>query len=155
MKRSVRKKAGFDLDKVAPIDVVTEAFIPALFGHATEDSFIKVPSVEFGPAAITRLGCLAARWSAVCRGWVQGRRGSRSGRAWCSGERLGLGLGSGWVIGRRGSRSGRAWCSGGEARARAGLGLGDRAERLGLGLGGAGAPLSRGRALSGETQQIS
>jgi len=46
MKRSVRKKAGFDLDKVAPIDVVTEAFIPALFGHATEDSFIKIAHSE-------------------------------------------------------------------------------------------------------------
>ncbi|KAG1670695.1 hypothetical protein FOA52_010971 [Chlamydomonas sp. UWO 241] len=46
MKRSVRKKAGFDLDTVSPLDVVPEAFIPVLFGHATGDSFIKISHSE-------------------------------------------------------------------------------------------------------------
>lgn len=46
MKRSVRKKAGFEIDDVSPIDVVPSAFIPALFGHATEDTFIKISHTE-------------------------------------------------------------------------------------------------------------
>ena len=32
MRRSVRKRAGFDLDEVAPLDVVGNCFVPALFG---------------------------------------------------------------------------------------------------------------------------
>ena len=32
MRRSVRKRAGFDLDEVAPLDVVGRCFVPALFG---------------------------------------------------------------------------------------------------------------------------
>ncbi len=32
MRRSVRKRAGFDLDEVAPLDVVGQCHIPALFG---------------------------------------------------------------------------------------------------------------------------
>lgn len=46
MKRSVRKKAGFDIDKVSPIEVVPQSFIPALFGHATEDAFINIAHSE-------------------------------------------------------------------------------------------------------------
>ena len=40
MRRSVRKRAGFDLTKVAPIDTAPEAFIPALFSHAQGDDFV-------------------------------------------------------------------------------------------------------------------
>lgn len=36
----VKKEAKFDLEKVSPIKHVDEAFIPALFGHATGDDFI-------------------------------------------------------------------------------------------------------------------
>lgn len=32
MRRSVRKRAGFSIDDVSPLDKVSEAFIPALFG---------------------------------------------------------------------------------------------------------------------------
>lgn len=33
MRRSVRKRAGFDIDTVAPLDTVPHCFIPALFGE--------------------------------------------------------------------------------------------------------------------------
>ena len=32
MRRSVRKRAGFDLDEVAPLDSVGQCHVPALFG---------------------------------------------------------------------------------------------------------------------------
>ena len=35
MKRSVRKRAGFDLDAVAPLDVVPTSHIAALFGASS------------------------------------------------------------------------------------------------------------------------
>eukprot|EP00210_Caulerpa_lentillifera_P002484 g2381.t1 len=41
MRRSVRKRAGFDISTIAPLDVVNESFIPVLFGHADGDTFIK------------------------------------------------------------------------------------------------------------------
>ncbi|GAB4812973.1 hypothetical protein N2152v2_000019 [Parachlorella kessleri] len=40
MRRSVRKRAGFDIDYVSPLDRAKESFIPALFGHAKEDTFV-------------------------------------------------------------------------------------------------------------------
>jgi hypothetical protein len=40
VRRSVRKRAGFDIDAVAPLDTVPQSFIPALFGHGTGDTFI-------------------------------------------------------------------------------------------------------------------
>lgn len=40
MRRSVRKRAHFSIDDVAPLDYVGETFVPALFGHATEDTFV-------------------------------------------------------------------------------------------------------------------
>ena len=33
MRRSVRKRAGFNIDSVAPLDIVPQCFIPALFGE--------------------------------------------------------------------------------------------------------------------------
>ena len=33
MRRSVKKRAHFNIDAVSPIDVVQESFIPALFGE--------------------------------------------------------------------------------------------------------------------------
>lgn len=42
MRRSVRKRAGFDIQTVSPLDVVGTSFIPALFGHAHGDSFIRI-----------------------------------------------------------------------------------------------------------------
>lgn len=32
LKRSVKKRAGFSVDAVAPLDAVGNAFVPALFG---------------------------------------------------------------------------------------------------------------------------
>ncbi|KAK9836936.1 hypothetical protein WJX81_000753 [Elliptochloris bilobata] len=40
IKRSVRRRAGFNIDDVSPLDAAPQAFIPALFGHAERDSFI-------------------------------------------------------------------------------------------------------------------
>lgn len=40
MRRSVRKRAGFDISKVSPIDFAHETFIPVLFSHAVEDDFV-------------------------------------------------------------------------------------------------------------------
>ncbi|KAG2442041.1 hypothetical protein HYH02_009833 [Chlamydomonas schloesseri] len=46
MKRSVSKRAGFDINKVSPVDVVAQSYIPALFGHAVGDTFIKISHAE-------------------------------------------------------------------------------------------------------------
>ncbi|CAK0787805.1 hypothetical protein CVIRNUC_011027 [Coccomyxa viridis] len=40
MRRSVRKRANFNVDDVSPLDVVPGSFIPALFGHAEQDTFV-------------------------------------------------------------------------------------------------------------------
>lgn len=40
MRRSVRKRAGFKLDDVSPKNVVRETYVPVLFGHGREDTFI-------------------------------------------------------------------------------------------------------------------
>ncbi|KAL4425310.1 hypothetical protein ABPG75_009326 [Micractinium tetrahymenae] len=40
LKRSVKKRAGFSVDKVAPLDTVAASFIPALFAHGKDDSFV-------------------------------------------------------------------------------------------------------------------
>eukprot|EP00198_Chlamydomonas_reinhardtii_P001120 XP_001690455.1 predicted protein [Chlamydomonas reinhardtii] len=46
MKRSVSKRASFDINKVSPVDAVSQSFIPALFGHAVGDTFIKISHAE-------------------------------------------------------------------------------------------------------------
>ena len=40
LKRAVKKRAGFNIETVAPLDHVGECFVPALFGHAGDDSFV-------------------------------------------------------------------------------------------------------------------
>ncbi|CAL5224837.1 g7591 [Coccomyxa viridis] len=40
MRRSVRRRANFSIDEVSPLDVVPGSFIPALFGHAEQDTFV-------------------------------------------------------------------------------------------------------------------
>ena len=40
MRRSVKKRAGFDITKVAPVDFASQTFIPALFAHAGGDDFV-------------------------------------------------------------------------------------------------------------------
>lgn len=40
MKRAVRKRAAFRLEDVSPKDVVRDTFVPVLFGHGREDTFI-------------------------------------------------------------------------------------------------------------------
>lgn len=41
VKKTIQKKAGFDLNKLAPINHVKECFIPALFCTGEQDDFIK------------------------------------------------------------------------------------------------------------------
>jgi len=40
MRRSVKNRANFDIYEVSPLDKVHEAFVPVLFGHGEEDTFI-------------------------------------------------------------------------------------------------------------------
>ena len=40
VRKTVRKKANFDIEHLTPIDTVGSTFIPALFGVASQDSFI-------------------------------------------------------------------------------------------------------------------
>ena len=40
VKSSVKKRAGFNLDELAPVQHADRCFIPALFGHADDDDFI-------------------------------------------------------------------------------------------------------------------
>ena len=40
VKSSVKSRAGFDLDELAPVEHADRCFIPALFGHADDDDFI-------------------------------------------------------------------------------------------------------------------
>eukprot|EP01043_Picozoa_sp_COSAG02_P003434 COSAG02_NODE_83_length_39665_cov_25.213719_33_plen_655_part_00 len=40
VKSSVKKRAGFNLDELAPVEHADRCFIPALFGHADDDDFI-------------------------------------------------------------------------------------------------------------------
>jgi pimeloyl-ACP methyl ester carboxylesterase len=40
LRRSVRRRAGFSLDAVAPLDAAPATFAPALFGHARGDTFV-------------------------------------------------------------------------------------------------------------------
>jgi hypothetical protein len=61
MRKSVRKKAGFDINSVAPIDLVPSSVIPAVFGHGTEDSFISLyhsGGVEHRLVVFTQRNCL-------------------------------------------------------------------------------------------------
>lgn len=37
MRRSVRKRAGFDIYQVAPLQSVDEAFVPVLFGESIHE----------------------------------------------------------------------------------------------------------------------
>lgn len=41
MRRSVKKRAGFDIAAISPIDSVDRTFVPALFAHALGDTFVK------------------------------------------------------------------------------------------------------------------
>jgi fermentation-respiration switch protein FrsA (DUF1100 family) len=44
--RAVKKRAGFDIEDINPIEYAPRAFIPALFGHARGDTFVKVHHTE-------------------------------------------------------------------------------------------------------------
>ena len=39
--RSVRKRAGFDINSITPVDMVPRSYVPAFFGHAKEDTFVR------------------------------------------------------------------------------------------------------------------
>lgn len=40
MRRSVRRRAGFNIDAVSPLDAVPGSFVPTLFGHGADDTFV-------------------------------------------------------------------------------------------------------------------
>jgi predicted esterase len=40
MRRSVRRRAGFSIDAVAPLESGPSSFVPALFGHAVDDTVV-------------------------------------------------------------------------------------------------------------------
>jgi pimeloyl-ACP methyl ester carboxylesterase len=40
LRRSVRRKAGFSIDSVSPLDTVPSTYVPTLFGHAESDTLV-------------------------------------------------------------------------------------------------------------------
>lgn len=46
LRRSIRKRAGFDIYLADPLSAAGKAFIPTLFGHGKEDSFIPLHHSE-------------------------------------------------------------------------------------------------------------
>lgn len=46
MRRSVKKRAGFSIDQVSPLDKVEECYVPTLFGHGKDDDFIPLHHSE-------------------------------------------------------------------------------------------------------------
>eukprot|EP00761_Pharyngomonas_kirbyi_P000292 gb/GECH01000292.1/.p1 GENE.gb/GECH01000292.1/~~gb/GECH01000292.1/.p1 ORF type:complete len:410 (+),score=56.03 gb/GECH01000292.1/:1-1230(+) len=42
LRSSIQTKAQFDIKKLCPVDEVSQAVVPVLFGHATGDDFIKI-----------------------------------------------------------------------------------------------------------------
>ena len=64
MRRSVKKRAGFSLDEVAPIDQIHTSFIPVLFGeqhlcsHHAADQWLLIPD--------SHLLCPCFVWQKAC-----------------------------------------------------------------------------------------
>ena len=46
VKKSIKSKAGFDIEKLSPIDHVDKCFIPALFATGMQDDFIEPKHCE-------------------------------------------------------------------------------------------------------------
>lgn len=46
MRRSIRKRAGFRIDDVSPIDMMPGTYVPTLFGHGKDDAFIPLHHSE-------------------------------------------------------------------------------------------------------------
>ena len=46
MRRSIRKRAGFRIDDVSPIDMMPKTYVPTLFGHGKDDTFIPLHHSE-------------------------------------------------------------------------------------------------------------
>lgn len=40
-RRSVKKRAGFDINEIAPLDAAPQAHVPVFFGHASGDTFVR------------------------------------------------------------------------------------------------------------------
>lgn len=40
-RRSVKKRAGFDINGICPLDAAPRAHVPAFFGHAASDTFVR------------------------------------------------------------------------------------------------------------------
>ena len=49
MRRSVKKRAGFNIDEVAPIDQIHTSFIPCLFGESRGQAFSQSSYVHLQP----------------------------------------------------------------------------------------------------------
>ena len=49
MRRSVKKRAGFNIDEVAPIDQIHTSFIPCLFGEQLQVSI----ALTMGPTHVS------------------------------------------------------------------------------------------------------
>ena len=64
MRRSVRKRANFNVDDVSPLDVVPGSFIPALFG---EDDFTKHLLCDCMQFAHAHCVCQYSSGKAACR----------------------------------------------------------------------------------------
>lgn len=46
MRRSVKRRAGFNIDHVSPVDLAPSSYVPTLFGHGKEDTFIPMHHSE-------------------------------------------------------------------------------------------------------------
>jgi len=46
MRRSVKRRAGFNIDHVSPVDIAPSSYVPTLFGHGKEDTFIPMHHSE-------------------------------------------------------------------------------------------------------------
>jgi hypothetical protein len=70
MRNSVKKKAGFDINDVAPIDLVPSSAVPAVFGHGKQDTFINIShsgEVQLPEARIRLVySCVLSQESTCC-----------------------------------------------------------------------------------------
>eukprot|EP00890_Picochlorum_soloecismus_P001336 jgi/Picsp_1/2202/NSC_05666-R1_esterase lipase domain-containing protein len=46
MRRSVKRRAGFNIDHVSPVDIAPSSYVPTLFGHGKGDTFIPMHHSE-------------------------------------------------------------------------------------------------------------
>ena len=59
MRRSVKKRAGFNIDEVAPIDQIHTSFIPCLFGESIQDVMSFCSAAKWGKMTTICVCCTA------------------------------------------------------------------------------------------------